>query len=172
MNTFAEAKLKIEFELNRLKSINWFVNVGNFNCSDKSVRSVESWKDALKLTDDPVSKWCSVEAKKCLLLAISESFPERKSDWIPLSQDTLPKTQYLLDEIVFPSMKSNTLNDRAKLWIQSQITGHLISVGYEDCIKLNLYDSIIFWFSKGFFPCGWYVEKPENFPAKSIVFVY
>ena len=160
---------KIEEFFSRLEGIEWFANVGE--PYDRSgIRCVDSWEDAYKWTNQPITEWCSFEAKNRIYAFMSENHYDVFAKWNDVAKSLLPTSLQLVDVVKkrFPHDAPEQAIER----LQSQIVGASLEVYYCEYVESTLLRDQIDIYKDGHFPCGWYVESEEGFPSRAEVVVF
>jgi hypothetical protein len=158
--------------LNRLREASWFSRVGDPLDSVVGIKAVNSWQDAFRWCAQPITRWCSVEAKNVLYQAVQQRSPSRFAEWIEVARDNLPHVEQLLRDKLGTRAGAPPLTPRATEWIQSQLVGALLECCYADVADVRLSRNQMDLYVAGHFPCGWTVGAPEEFPARAILLVY
>jgi len=140
--------------------------------SSDRIAHVTSWVDAFAWTANPITTWCSIEAKKNLYETLSKNHYARFAQWNDIARPLLTPVQQLLKNTILPSVPEVVFPQKAQEWIQSQLIGAAMELAYRDVVISDLSLSIMDLFQRGKFPCGWSVKSEDEFPCQAIMYIY
>lgn len=160
---------EIEEFLIELERVEWFAKVGE-SYNRPGIRCVDSWQNAFAWSCQPITEWCSFEAKSRIYRLISKNHYNIFVQWNDVAKSLLPACLRLVDAVKhqFPDDAPQQAIDR----LQSQIVGAALELYYSHYTDSNLHRDQIDMYRDGHFPCGWHVETETDFPDRAVVVVF
>ena len=104
--------------------------------------------------------------------ALAQEHYERFVEWNHVAESILPRVLTLLEQCALPHLPQGIETNSIKLWMQSQILSAFMEWWYVDCVDVRLFRDQVDYYFVGRFPCGWYVERPDDFPDRSVLYVF
>ena len=101
---------------------------------------------------------------------MSASHYEFFTEWNTLAQTILPSVTETANNVRanIPSGAPDCVID----WLQCQIVGCTLEICYENFYRSTLYRDQIAIYMDGHFPCGWQVDREDDFPDKASLVVF
>lgn len=160
---------EVEAYINQLKILDWFSNIGK-PYDHPGMLIVNSWDDAFKWSNQPITEWCSFEASIRIYKFMSKNHYNVFAKWNDVAKSILPHALDLV-AVVKNRLPISAPNHAAEHF-QAQLVGAALELYYSKYFDSKLCRDQIEIYRDGHFPCGWYVESESDFPDKASVVVF
>lgn len=144
--------------LDRLDSVEWFVNVGNKD--QNQVEFVDSWGAAIKSCSALEWENLTLEAANQLRERIREKSKERLNQWNSILKIVKPFSDALVRDKSEHVMVLNKLPESFLKCVRWDIFHLCMEAEYSDLVEPAFFSSLSFYYFHGHFPCGF----SGNFP--------
>lgn len=146
--------------LDKLDSIEWFVNVGKKD--QKQVEFVNSWDEAIGSCS--ASDWenLTLEAANQLRERIREKSKERLNQWNSVLKTVKPFSDALVDDKVSIVVAFNGLPGDFIRCVKWDIFHLCMEAEYSDIVDPAFFSSISYYYFSGHFPCGFSGIFPQG----------
>ncbi|MGN6779607.1 hypothetical protein [Rhizobium sp.] len=146
--------------LDKLDSVEWFVNVGK---RDQSYAAyVNSWDTAIETCSALEWENLTLEAANQLRERIGEKSKERSNQWNMVLKIVKPFSDALVRDKSEQIALRNKLPDTFLSCVRWDIFHLCMEAEYSDLVEPGFFSSLSYYYFKGHFPCGFSGVFPEG----------
>ncbi|VTR99038.1 hypothetical protein [Tuwongella immobilis] len=157
----------------RLSKFKWFANVGTRYPEGADLLRANSWEDSLDWCQNPLTEWANIQGGLLLYSKVSTTNDTRFLQWNQVARSLIEPTQRLMESVILPAIPLPKTPQPITNIIMSHISGSLIECEYRDCApEIQLFNTLLKYYEKGHFPCGWVCNHEDDFPDKAIIVLW
>ncbi|SCB49030.1 hypothetical protein GA0061103_0496 [Rhizobium multihospitium] len=159
-NVVPEPHARTIATLDKLDSVEWFVNVGKRD--QTYAEYVNSWDEALKSCSEIEWENLTSEAANQLVERVREKSLDRFNQWNSILKVVKPFSDALVTEKSEHISVSNKLPDTFLNCVRWDIFHLCMEAEYSDLVEPAFFSSLSFYYFKGHFPCGYSGPFPKG----------
>ena len=146
--------------LDKLDSVDWFVNVGKQD--QKQVEFASSWNKAIESCSSSDWENLTLEAANQLRERIREKSSERLNQWNSILKVVKPFSDALVRDKTAYVAGANNLPESFLNCVRWDIFHLCMESEYSDLVEPAFFSSLSFYYFNGHFPCGFSGVFPEG----------
>ncbi len=155
-----EIVLKMDIEMiTKLKSIEWFSNVGNpvnITLYNHEIEFVASWSEAQEHYIQASWEEKTLEARNELTVFLFNKYKDKYSKWNTITKEAKP----VIEEILSPKIKmiesENSLDAVFADCVKWDVLSAVMENEFKECKGVpSFFTKLLEIYEKGHFPCGW-----------------
>jgi hypothetical protein len=137
-----------------------FSQVGK--CQSVHARIVRTWSLAIEHCSKPLYDDLRVDATNNITTTLLKTHRDAFERWNEAADANRPLFDELMEEKVHPVAKANHLPAAFVDTVRWDLSYLLMEAEYSNLLRPGFFTGLSYWYSTGFFPCGWEGVHPAG----------